>query len=52
MKIVIDDKIPFIKGVLEKYAEVVYLEGSKITRQDVLAPSVMRIYWMGQKLNL
>jgi erythronate-4-phosphate dehydrogenase len=36
MKIVIDDKIPFIKGVLEKYAEVVYLEGSKITRQDVL----------------
>ena len=28
MKIVIDDKIPFIKGVLEPYAEVVYLPGS------------------------
>ena len=27
MKIVVDDKIPFIKGVLEPYAEVVYLRG-------------------------
>lgn len=35
MKIVIDDKIPFIKGVLEPYAEVVYLPGDRFTRSDV-----------------
>ena len=35
MKIVIDDKIPFIKGVLEPYADVVYLPGAAITRNDV-----------------
>ena len=35
MKIVIDHKIPFIKGVLEPYAEVVYLPGDRITRHDV-----------------
>jgi erythronate-4-phosphate dehydrogenase len=35
MKIVIDDKIPFISGVLEPYAEVVYLPGSKIDRKTV-----------------
>ncbi|MCX6227895.1 MAG: 4-phosphoerythronate dehydrogenase PdxB [Bacteroidia bacterium] len=29
MKIVIDDKIPYIKGVLEPYAEVIYLSGDK-----------------------
>lgn len=31
MKIVADDKIPFLKGVLEPYAEVVYLPGSSIS---------------------
>ncbi len=36
MKIVIDKKIPFIKGILEPYAEVVYLEGSEISRNDLL----------------
>ena len=35
MKIVIDDKIPFIRGVLEPYAEVVYLSGAQISRSDV-----------------
>ncbi|HPJ60781.1 MAG TPA: 4-phosphoerythronate dehydrogenase PdxB [Bacteroidales bacterium] len=35
MKIVADDKIPFLKGVLEPYAEVVYLPGGKITRRDI-----------------
>ncbi|HNW57801.1 MAG TPA: 4-phosphoerythronate dehydrogenase PdxB [Bacteroidales bacterium] len=30
MKVVADDKIPFLKGVLEPYADVVYLPGSKI----------------------
>ncbi|OGV33770.1 MAG: erythronate-4-phosphate dehydrogenase [Lentisphaerae bacterium GWF2_45_14] len=36
MKIVIDDKIPFIKGVLGKFADVVYLPGGKTTRADVM----------------
>ena len=36
MKIVIDRKIPFIKGVLEPYAEVFYLESSVITRAELL----------------
>ena len=36
MKIVADDKIPFLKGVLEPYAEVVYLPGNKISRKDIL----------------
>jgi erythronate-4-phosphate dehydrogenase len=31
MKIVIDDRIPFIKGVLEPYADVVYLPGVACT---------------------
>ena len=35
MKIIIDDKIPFIKDVFEPYAEVVYLPGDKFTRADV-----------------
>ena len=36
MKIVIDDKIPFIRGVFEPYAEVVYLPGDKFTRADIM----------------
>ena len=35
MKIVIDSGIPFIKGVLEPYAEVSYLPGSEISRSDI-----------------
>ena len=35
MKIVIDDKIPFIKGILEPFAEVEYLKGSEIRRKDL-----------------
>ena len=35
MKFVIDDKIPFIKGVLEPFAEVAYLPGGKISAADV-----------------
>lgn len=31
MKIIIDDKIPYIEGALEPFAEVVYLPGSKTT---------------------
>ncbi len=31
MKIIIDDKIPYIKGVFEPFAEVIYLPGSATT---------------------
>jgi erythronate-4-phosphate dehydrogenase len=31
MKIIIDDKIPYIKGAFEKVAEVIYLPGNKTT---------------------
>lgn len=35
MKIVVDDKIPYIQGALEPFAEVVYLPGSKTTAEVV-----------------
>lgn len=35
MKIVIDRDIPYIKGVLEPYAEVLYLEGGSFSALDV-----------------
>lgn len=36
MKVVADDKIPFLKGVLEPYCDsVVYLPGGKISAEDV-----------------
>ena len=35
MKIVIDDKIPYIKGALEPVAEVLYIPGSKTTSEIV-----------------
>lgn len=35
MKIVCDDKIPFLKGVFEHYAQVVYLPGAKTAAEDV-----------------
>lgn len=35
IKIVSDDKIPFLKGTLEPFAEIKYLAGSKITAHDV-----------------
>ena len=31
MKIIIDDKIPYIRGAFEDVAEVIYLPGSKTT---------------------
>jgi erythronate-4-phosphate dehydrogenase len=36
MKVVVDTHIPFIQGVLEKYAEVIYRDGREISRSDVL----------------
>ncbi len=35
MKVVIDNAIPYIKGVLEPYAEVLYREGVGFTPEDV-----------------
>jgi len=35
MKIVCDDKIPFLRGVLEPFAEVVYLPGKQTTAEVV-----------------
>lgn len=35
MKIIVDNKIPFIKGVLEPYAEVLYLPGKETTPELV-----------------
>lgn len=35
MKIVADSAVPFLRGVLEPYAEVVYLPGSRIAPADV-----------------
>ena len=35
MKIIIDDKIPYIKGALEPFAEVLYLPGNKTTPEIV-----------------
>jgi len=35
LKIVADDKIPFLKGVLDPFVDVVYLPGAKTTRADV-----------------
>ena len=43
MKVVIDDKIPFIKGVLEPYADVVYLSGAAFARDNILDADALMI---------
>lgn len=43
MKIVADNKIPYLKGILEQYAEVVYLPGKAIKKQDVLNADALLI---------
>ena len=35
MKVVADDKIPYLKGVLEPFSDVVYLPGDRITKDDL-----------------
>jgi len=35
IRIIADDKIPFLRGALEEHAEVVYLPGGKISPSDV-----------------
>ena len=41
MKIVADINIPFLKGVFEPYASVVYKDGREITREDCLDADVL-----------
>lgn len=43
MKIVADINVPFLEGVLEPYAEVVYKDGSSISHDDVKAADAMII---------
>lgn len=35
MRIIADDKIPFLRGILEPFADVVYIPGEKISKDDV-----------------
>src|SRR5512145_2826998 len=41
MKIVADDKIPYLKGVLEPFAQISYLPGGKIGLSDVQEPDAL-----------
>lgn len=41
MKLIIDDKIPFIRGEAEKLGEAIYLPGAKITAEDVREADVL-----------
>ncbi|MFZ4707254.1 MAG: 4-phosphoerythronate dehydrogenase, partial [Bacteroidales bacterium] len=36
LRIIADEKIPFLNGVLEPYAEVKYMPGNLITRDSLL----------------
>ncbi|WDE96279.1 4-phosphoerythronate dehydrogenase [Lentisphaera profundi] len=41
MKIVADDRIPYLQGALENFAEVKYIAGAKINTQDMLDADVL-----------
>ena len=42
MKVIVDDKIPYIKGLIEQLCdEVVYLKGSDISAEDVKDADIM-----------
>ena len=43
MKIVADKNVPFLEGVFEPYAEVVYMDGKNITRECLLDADAMII---------
>jgi len=43
IKIIADDKIPFLKGVLEPYADIVYLPGNLISRESVVDADALLI---------
>ena len=40
MKVVVDIDIPFVEGVFEPYATVVYKKGDQISREDVIDADV------------
>lgn len=42
-KVVVDSDIPFIKGVIEPYADVLYLKGRDITRESIGEASALII---------
>ena len=35
MKVIVDRAIPFLQGVLEPFAEVVYIDGKSFTKEEV-----------------
>ena len=41
MRIIADDKIPFLRGVMEPYADITYLPGAAITADDVRDADVL-----------
>lgn len=41
MKIVADDKIPFLKGVLEPYADVIYIPGDRISNASLASADAL-----------
>ncbi len=43
MKIVADNKIPYLRGALEKYSEVTYLPGKDITRDSIMDADALLI---------
>jgi erythronate-4-phosphate dehydrogenase len=43
MKIVADDKIPFLRGALEPFAEVVYMPGKQISKEDLIDSDALLI---------
>ena len=43
MKIVIDSLIPFIEGVFEPYAEVVYLKGEDMRHDDIADAALVKV---------
>jgi erythronate-4-phosphate dehydrogenase len=40
-RIIADDKIPFLRGIMEKYADIRYLPGAKISAADVRDADVL-----------
>ena len=43
MKIVVDKNVPFLEGVFEPYADVVYIDGKDISRADLMDTDAMII---------
>lgn len=43
MKVIADDKIPFLKGVLEPFADIEYIPGHKISREHLMHADALLI---------